>query len=576
MSGVRPRLFVVGGPSVDPGSLESALGDRFEVVVIAPEQLAGVEQDPGGSAVLADLEELRASGCGPLSGQARVLINAISEGLCLFNDDGELVWSNEHFGRLDERVRERVAGVCRQAVESFRSRGVDGSVTARSRRYSLSFRRRRRYFDVFVSPVFGEDGVLTHAAAIVRDVSSRRRMQQKIDAIDRAGRELVHIESDVITSMHAQERLGLLEEKIIRYAHELMRFDHFAVRLLNEHTNALDLVMSKGLPQEARDIELFAEPEDNGISGYVASTGRSYICHDASSDELYVLGIPDAGSSLTVPLRLFDRVIGIFDIESADVGAFTETDRQFAEIFGNYIALALHMLNLLVVERYTTRQSATGAVEGELSEPLNDLVAEAQLLKDEAGSEETAAHVERILRDVESIRRRMKAVAAGPRSLLGAEAALQEPERDPVLTGRRILVVDNDETSRETVTEILRRRGATVVACEDGTGAVTLLNQWAATFDASEGFDLVMSDISLGDKTGYDVFASAKRADEAIPVILMTGFGYDPHHSIVRASQEGLQCVLFKPFQAQRMVDEVKRALAPEQGAASPREEQSN
>ena len=41
----------------------------------------------------------------------------------------------------------------------------------------------------------------------------------------------------------------------------------------------------------------------------------------------------------------------------------------------------------------------------------------------------------------------------------------------------------------------------------------------------------------------------------------MTGFGYDPHHSIVRASQEGLQSVLFKPFQIEQLVDAVKKAI---------------
>ena len=45
------------------------------------------------------------------------------------------------------------------------------------------------------------------------------------------------------------------------------------------------------------------------------------------------------------------------------------------------------------------------------------------------------------------------------------------------------------------------------------------------------------------------------------PVILMTGFGYDPNHSIVRSSQEGLSCFLFKPFQATQLVEEVRKAL---------------
>jgi hypothetical protein len=44
-------------------------------------------------------------------------------------------------------------------------------------------------------------------------------------------------------------------------------------------------------------------------------------------------------------------------------------------------------------------------------------------------------------------------------------------------------------------------------------------------------------------------------------VLLMTGFGYDPHHSIVRASQEGLACVLFKPFEVSHLLNEVRKAL---------------
>jgi DNA-binding NtrC family response regulator len=74
-------------------------------------------------------------------------------------------------------------------------------------------------------------------------------------------------------------------------------------------------------------------------------------------------------------------------------------------------------------------------------------------------------------------------------------------------------------------------------------------------------FDLVLSDIKMPDKTGYDVFAAARKKAERLPVILMTGFGYDPNHSIVRASQEGLQAVLFKPFKVEQLLTEVRKAL---------------
>ena len=38
-------------------------------------------------------------------------------------------------------------------------------------------------------------------------------------------------------------------------------------------------------------------------------------------------------------------------------------------------------------------------------------------------------------------------------------------------------------------------------------------------------------------------------------VILMTGFGYDPSHSLVKARQEGLRFVLYKPFRVEQMLD---------------------
>jgi len=67
--------------------------------------------------------------------------------------------------------------------------------------------------------------------------------------------------------------------------------------------------------------------------------------------------------------------------------------------------------------------------------------------------------------------------------------------------------------------------------------------------------------VRMPDRNGYEIFRAAKDCDPDMPVILMTGFGYDPHHSIVRSSQEGLHCFLFKPFQAQQLLDEVRKAL---------------
>ena len=44
---------------------------------------------------------------------------------------------------------------------------------------------------------------------------------------------------------------------------------------------------------------------------------------------------------------------------------------------------------------------------------------------------------------------------------------------------------------------------------------------------------------------------------DPVPLALMTGFGYDPGHSIVKARQAGLHpnAILYKPFRLDQLVD---------------------
>ncbi len=518
---------------------------------------------------------------------AGLVLEVMGQGICVCDPGGHVRWANRMFREAPEVLHRRVSQACQRAASAFARLGSALLERPHHRTFKVGLRSIGRFYEIVVSPVVGPEGVGLFASpgegeareaggaqppivplgtapavvAVVRDVTSQERLRRKLAAIDRAGNELVHLEAETVKRMHVSERLRLLETKVIRFAHDLLSFDHFTIRLLNPETNELELLMSSGLSEKACAIKLYATEAGNGISGLVAATGRPYVCPDSSRDPLYVYGLEQPGSALTVPLKLFDKVIGVFNVESEKTNAFNDTDRQFAEIFGHYIAMAVHILNLLVVERYTTSMTATGTVQGELSEPLNDLTAEAEALKDQALDPEMARHVERILHDVDSIRRRVKNVARGPQTLLGIDEAIERSEIDPVLAQKRILVADNEPLVRETIREVLARRGCSVTVCDDGASATKLLLQWQLSHDVDQGFDLIISDINLGDKTGYEIFAAVRGASASVPVILMTGFGYDPHHSIVRASQEGLQCVLFKPFQVEKLMEETKKAV---------------
>src|SRR3989440_4968595 len=358
--------------------------------------------------------------------QANLILNTIGEGVCIVDGEGRCNWMNKKMQAWPARVHEKIRRTCQEAFQLFSTQVSPQQNDApsgfnRSKRYALNIED-QQFLEMIASPVISPKGQVVQVVAVVWDATGTRRLQQKIDAIDKAGRELVRLESDAMSKMNVGQRLKLLEEKIISFTRELMHFDHFAIRLLDRKSNKLEVVISQGLPPDALNIELFASPEGNGISGYVAATGRSYICPDVERDPRYVLGLDQAKSSLTVPLRLHDKIIGIFNIESRQRAAFNEDDRQFAEIFGRYVAIALNILDLMVVERVGTAHKVADDVCSEVAGPLNDIASDATALMDDyIGNDDLRHKLHAIMENVGSIRKMLRQVAEGNnKTVLGA------------------------------------------------------------------------------------------------------------------------------------------------------------
>ena len=121
---------------------------------------------------------------------------------------------------------------------------------------------------------------------------------------------------------------------------------------------------------------------------------------------------------------------------------------------------------------------------------------------------------------------------------------------------KRILVIDDDQASCNLLRELFAAQGWSAETAQTPDQAIALAS--------SKTFDLVVSDINLeANQSGLDLLKCFR---DLCPVILMTGFGYDPAHSIVRASQEGLAAVLFKPFKVEQLIGEVKKAVAGKSG----------
>jgi CheY-like chemotaxis protein/PAS domain-containing protein len=567
MSAERPRLLVPAGTLAASERQVDTLRSAFDVVEVeSADEAARMAADGGGGLVLlpaaAGTPGLTVDGDGLPAVGLRSILEDIGEGVGVVDASGRLTWANTRLREYGDTTRQRFAGTCVHAMEQFnQAGGATMPVSGRPGR-RFSFPVGESYFETLVSIAAIDeerDHEVTAVVGVLWEVTESRRLQAKIDAIDGAGSELMRIESAAITTLNMAERLVLLEEKIIRSVRELLHFDKFEIRLIDQETNQLELVFNQGLTPLKIGEVLYAEKEDNGISGMVAATGEPYICNDITKDPSYREGLDDAASSLTVPLRLHDQVIGVFNVESNTKNAFTVNDQRFAQIFGRYIAMAMHILDLLVVERYTTNEQVAQNVLHELSEPISEITSRTAALRAGVTDPEMREGLDRILESAGGILRRLEACTAGPKTILGAEQALHREETDPRMVGKRVILADNEPDTRGAISALLSQRGCQVTVCAGGAETIDLIR---ASCRENRAFDLVISDIKMPDRNGYEVFRTAKECCADTPVILITGFGYDPHHSIVRASQEGLHSFLFKPLKAEQLLDAVAKAFA--------------
>jgi DNA-binding response OmpR family regulator len=138
-----------------------------------------------------------------------------------------------------------------------------------------------------------------------------------------------------------------------------------------------------------------------------------------------------------------------------------------------------------------------------------------------------------------------------------AHTQRRQGDRRRALVGKRILVVDSDEQVRQAAHALLERSGCTVETARDGVEAASMVRACRG-----DNYDAIIADIRLPDMSGYQLLLRLQEILDPVPLILMTGFGYDPGHSIVKARQAGIDLVLFKPFRIDQLLDTVEKAIS--------------
>src|SRR5258705_2065923 len=174
-----------------------------------------------------------------------------------------------------------------------------------------------------------------HVAVVMEKAGLFRSAGQytaRLETLAEIGREMSSIlDPDVLLT-----RIASLTKRIIDYR-------TFGILLLNETTNVLEMKLAVRYGEEgtAKSVKL-----GEGLVGWSALHKEPVLVADVSKDPRYINLVDDVRSELVIPMLIKERCIGVFDLESPELNAFTKENKDLLTLLASQAAVAIENARL--------------------------------------------------------------------------------------------------------------------------------------------------------------------------------------------------------------------------------------
>src|SRR5690242_15105386 len=169
-----------------------------------------------------------------------------------------------------------------------------------------------------------------HVAVAIENArlfESERNYVNTLETLAEIGREM----SSILDLDALLTRIANLTKRLVDYR-------TFGILLLNEAEQVLEmkLAVRYGKGAESKQMKL-----GEGLVGWSALHKQPVLVADVSKDPRYVNLVDDARSELVIPMLIKDRCIGVFDLESPELNAFTKEHKELLTLLASQAAIAI-------------------------------------------------------------------------------------------------------------------------------------------------------------------------------------------------------------------------------------------
>lgn len=184
--------------------------------------------------------------------------------------------------------------------------------------------------------------IASQAASAIENARLHGFIKRKVDQLTAS--------CNVSAAINSQLEIAPILNGILEITQEYLNFNFSVIYSVDSEKKLLEPMAFRGFSPAKVGTE-FKVKENDSVAGKAAAAGEPVKYDDKRSDVKLEPSFIGARSELAVPIKISDRVVGVFCVGSEERDAFTDFDRDFLQSLADQLAVAMEKLRLFQQEK---------------------------------------------------------------------------------------------------------------------------------------------------------------------------------------------------------------------------------
>ncbi len=197
------------------------------------------------------------------------------------------------------------------------------------------------------------NGKIIGLSAIEKDITEHKRLDRELEKAKEKYRLQYQREQRKSTILNTITKVSRkitaileLEKLLQKVINIILALGYYHVSIWTTQPENEQVVYKTGDPESLRIRKGANQRFNEGIIGCVAYTGKPILANDVSKEPKYLNVYRKTKSELSVPIRFGPRILGVLDVQSINLNAFTREDLSALQILADQIAVAMENARL--------------------------------------------------------------------------------------------------------------------------------------------------------------------------------------------------------------------------------------